>query len=66
MSTPETFKAKFCPLSRDALGRLHLCVREDCQLWIKVSKKNDIGSAILDYEGCGLIATIPWRVKTQG
>jgi len=58
---------KICPLLSALYKHMHPCLREKCAMYVKIYKAKHVGSftdpmAHLEYEGCGLLREIPWRV----
>lgn len=52
---------KACPILMGATGTYEDCMEEACALWVKLEKRTVTPYGHWEYEGCGLINTVPWR-----
>lgn len=57
-------KEKICPLTTNS-GKPVKCHRENCALWIQIKKLLTNPCLELHYEGCGLIAKVPWELTKE-
>jgi len=58
---PEREEKKICPLMTREIKPVK-CRRAKCALWIRIEKPLANPFYKLRYEGCGLIARVPWEL----
>lgn len=60
-----TEKKKICPLMSIAQQGHYPCMGKECALWISIAKEIENPYIRLEYEGCGLIQRVPWRLEKR-